>query len=271
MAFDILFIKVFLFNINLIIISCYNGFIVGRVFDTPYLNFIKLNKYIMKKYYYYYLLLAILTLSFSTNSYGAVKVKAFLSAAPLSDGFQAINYKDKGRFNSPKINNEQGFGILVDIINKASHSLFIDYYSLSEEISYSSSDEPKFSTSSFALGYKYNFLFGLYLGGGFMFSDYNYEIDDDIDEYNRYSRTYKFPMVTTPMFVLGYDYIYESGFTVGAHLARTLRADVTADYKDTRTDFDTDERFVVTNSFSGERDFDDLVITTLGLGIGYTW
>ncbi len=245
----------------------------------------------MKKYYYY-LLLAILTLSFSTNSYGAVKVKAFLSAAPLSDSFQAINYKDKGRFNSPKINNEQGFGILVDIINKASHSLFIDYYSLSEEISYSSSFEPKFSTSSFALGYKYNFPSGLYLGGGFMFSDYNYEVDDFSDSYEdtlgdgrgneiaftvreTAKTTYKFPMVTTPMFVLGYDYIYESGFTMGAHLARTLRADVTADFKragaHTRFDFDTGEPFLETYSFSGERDFENLVITTLGLGIGYTW
>ncbi len=217
--------------------------------------------------YYYYLLLAFLSVLFSTNSHAEVKgkIKAYISGAYLSDSFQSLDVKVEGESSNPTIKNEQGFGILGDITIQGSSAIFIDYYSLSEERSLSSNSEPKFSTSSFAVGYKYNFLSGLYLGGGFMFSDYNYEIDDLIGENLRYSTTYDFPLVTAPLFVLGYDYIHKSGFAVGVHLARTLRADVTADHKSTGTNPNGPY------SFSGKSDFDDLVITTLGLGIGYAF
>ncbi len=221
-------------------------------------------------------------------------VKLFLSGGVLSPSFQTIDYEDKNA-DDPTAS---GSGIVLDInIGRGNHAIVIDYYAFTETYSGTStfnfvnsdtntlvaagfSTEIKEQFNALLLGYRYHFNGGFYIGGGLLsvspptltrIADGSRYGIPDIEE------TFEFENAQPLALTLGYDHIFDSGFTIGAHLLRSASVDSKVDsyslsFADVSADVSADS---ISTSLFGENisDFDIKggIIQSVGLGIGYSW
>ena len=210
-------------------------------------------------------------------------VKLFLSGGVLSPSFQTIDYKDKDA-NDPTTS---GSGIVLDInIGRGNHAIAVDYYAFTEIYSdtftliiedfdnnvdvYSFSTEIEEQFSALLLGYRYHFNGGFYIGGGLLNVNaptLTQTIDGSRYGIADFTRTFEFEAVQPLALTLGYDHVFASGFTIGAHLLRSASIDAKLD----SVSFDDGESIDVSGEDTSGFDLKDGIIQSLGLGIGYSW
>ena len=197
-------------------------------------------------------------------------VKLFLSGGVLSPSFQTIDYKDKVA-NDPTTS---GSGIVLDINpGRSNHAIAVDYYAFKETYSHPDNEAKGRSAAdveeefnALLLGYRYHFNGGFYIGGGILSLNSPTQTSDIDDEFGKTEVVFTYESARPLAITLGYDHIFASGFTIGAHLLRSASVDAKLDtwtIDGKKVDF----RGFDTSSF----DLKDGIIQSLGLGIGYSW
>ena len=201
-------------------------------------------------------------------------IKFFLSGGVLSPSLQRIDYKDKDASN-PRIS---GGGIVLDINpGRSNHAIALDYYEFREgyrgsENVFNSPTDTDEEFTALLLGYRYHFNSGFYIGGGILSLNsptitYTYTTN----ELGLLESIVKFKSVRPLALTLGYDHIFDSGFTLGVHLLRSVSIDTKFDSLST-TDTDKGTNFDLPDSIDiSNLDIEDIVIQSVGLGIGYSW
>ena len=191
-------------------------------------------------------------------------VKFFLSGGLLSPSFQTIDYKDKDA-NDPSTS---GSGIVLDINpGRGNHAIAIDYYAFTETYSEPETEflfgiDTKEEFTALLLGYRYHFNGGFYIGGGIL-SLSGPTITNTVvrNEFGNFEIIGKFESVQPLALTLGYDHVFASGFTLGAHLLRSASVD---------SEIDSISFGGISFDATGA-DLEDIVIQSVGLGIGYSW
>ena len=198
-------------------------------------------------------------------------VKLFLSGGVLSPSLQTIDYKDKD-VNDP---DTSGWGIVLDInIGRGNHAIAIDYYAFTETYSESldAFDSPFDTEEKFTallLGYRHHFNSGFYVGGGILNLNSPRIIStSNINGQGYIDLTGKFESVQPLAITLGYNHIFDSGFTIGAHL---LRSSAVNSKLDSLSISLNGESLDVSDFDTSDIELKDGIIQSLGLGIGYSW
>ena len=200
-------------------------------------------------------------------------VKLFLSGGVLSPSFQTIDYKDKDASNPTT----SGGGIVLDInLGRSNHAIAVDYYTFTETYSPSELEaefgfaiDVKEEFDALLLGYRYHFNSGFYIGGGILnLNNPTFTATSDINGRGRFEFIVKQKSARPLALTLGYDHVFDSGFTIGAHLLRS--ASIDAKFDSTSTTLIVDG---ISFDLSDPTDptLEDIVIQSVGLGIGYSW
>ncbi len=196
-------------------------------------------------------------------------VKLFISGGSLSPSFQTIDYEDKDA-DDPTTS---GSGIILDInLGRGNHAIALDYYSFTEtygtpetEFLYATNTEENFT--ALLLGYRYHFNGGFYIGGGILSLNgptLTYTIDRN--EFGSSESTFEYESAQPLALTLGYNHIFDSGFTIGAHLLRSASVDAKLDSVSSGG-----RSFDASSADTSDLDLKDGIIQSLGLGIGYSW
>ncbi len=200
-------------------------------------------------------------------------VKFFLSGGLLSPSFQTIDYKDKD-VNDP---DPSGSGIILDInIGRGNHAIAIDYYAFTEtyrepETEFTFAIDVKEEFDALLLGYRYHFNGGFYVGGGILnLNNPTFTATSDINGLGRFEYIVKHKSARPLALTLGYDHVFDSGFTIGAHLLRSASIDAKPD-SSSATFIINDIGDLSDLVDTSGADLEDIVIQSVGLGIGYSW
>ncbi len=202
-------------------------------------------------------------------------IKLFLSGGSLSPSLQTIDYEDKDA-DDPTTS---GGGIVLDInLGRGNHAIALDYYTFTE--TYSSSQleaefgfaiDAKEEFDALLLGYRYHFNSGFYIGGGILnLNNPTFTATSDINGLGRFEYIIKQKSARPLALTLGYDHVFDSGFTIGAHLLRSASIDAKPDSSSATLILDGIGDLSDFIDTSGV-DLEDIVIQSVGLGIGYSW
>ncbi len=196
-------------------------------------------------------------------------IKLFLSGGLVLPELQTIGYKDKNAYEPT----DSGVGFVLDINpGRGNHAVAVDYYTFKEEYSESESSvrfesEIEENFNVLLLGYRYHFNFGLYVGGGLMnLNDPTITAVVDTNENSENEVILGYKSVSPLALTLGYNHVFTSGFTIGAHLLRSSPVDLEL------TSYSIDGRSIdLAGADTSDFDIKDFIIETVGLGIGYSW
>ena len=209
-------------------------------------------------------------------------VKFFLSGGVLSHSLQTIDYKDKD-VSDPTTS---GSGIVLDInLGRGNHAIALDYYAFTEVYSITTTEdtidsddnvissvvllaEGKEEYNALLLGYRYHFNSGFYIGGGILsINSPTITQTVDLKGAGKLEAVGKFESAQPLALTLGYDHVFASGFTIGAHLLRSASINSKLD----SVSLSISGVPVVTSDDASDFDIKEGIIQSLGLGIGYSW
>ena len=205
-------------------------------------------------------------------------VGILVGTVPLSETLQYINAKGFGE----EPTSESGIGFMLDIGSTSGNAFALDYYVLAEEATRTRtgttqdagaqlSSTEKISISGPFLGYRYHYPGGFYLGFGFWYMQVESEKSFSNSQQGEQGSTENISTYR-PEFLLalnlGYNQVFSSGFTIGAHLLHsfpgTLERDKVKFSDGTATGSDINP-----HSESGE--LQGLQVTSLSFKLGYSW
>ena len=199
-------------------------------------------------------------------------VGILVGTVPLSETLQYINAKGFGE----EPTSESGVGFMLDIGSTSGNAFALDYYVFVEEATRTRtgttqdddaqlSSTEKISISGPFLGYRYHYPRGFYLGFGFWYTQAESEKSQQGEQGSTENiSTYR------PEFLLalnlGYNQVFSSGFTIGAHLLHSFPGTLERD----KLQF-SDGTGSATNPLSESGELQGLQVTSLSFKLGYSW
>ncbi len=205
-------------------------------------------------------------------------VGILVGTVPLSETLQYINAKGFGE----EPTSESGVGFMLDIGSTSGNAFALDYYVFAEEATRTRtgtrttqdagaqlSSTEKISISGPFLGYRYHYPGGFYLGFGFWYMQAESEKSFSNSQQGERGGTENISTYR-PEFLLalnlGYNYLFSSGFTIGAHLLHSFPGTLERD----KLQF-SDGTGSVTNPHSESGELQDIQVTSLSFKLGYSW
>ena len=203
-------------------------------------------------------------------------VGILVGTVPLSETLQYINAKGFGE----EPTSESGVGFMLDIGSTSGNAFALDYYVLAEEATRTRtgttqdagaqlSSTEKISILGPFLGYRYHYPGGFYLGFGFWYMQAESEKSFSNSQQGEQGSTENISTYV-PEFLLalnlGYNQVFSSGFTIGAHLLHSFPGTLERD----KLQF-SDGTGSATNPHSESGELQGLQVTSLSFKLGYSW
>ena len=196
------------------------------------------------------LILSLLLLSTNSSAFERRQHKLFFHLNTLGASGTSFSPDD------PNDEEQGGYGISYDFVNKRGHSFAIEGHSLPSVV-----DGTTFAGSLSYLGYRYHTNGGLYFGLGFIQVSKEVAVGtckDALGDLVRCSLSLNSGGIGAS---LGYTYVFDSGFTLGVSSLYKPESSATAT-------LETDSPFGESITFDTDL---DLGAQNVGLVVGYTW